>query len=303
MCLLHLFFNKIIVSLQKITYYMTNKIIHMADIHILNTEEKKPIEAMIESAIKQLYDDVKDNVDEDLRIVIVGDIFENKNRTSNEAQRTFKRFLNYIDDLCEMVHGKAILIAGNHDCVEQNTDRLDSISPTFETIGAYPNVTFADLNLNYKSGTIIDDDAQIIWAVYSIFDNYKRPEIEQAMEEYPSYRVVGLYHGEIVGATTDTGNVSSDGIPFDDFKNCDCVMAGHIHKYQVIKKEGIPFVYSSSLFQKNKGENVTGHGYVVWNMEDLTHELVEVENHYRTFSLRLSSYDDVKNDKEILINL
>lgn len=282
---------------------MTNKIIHMADVHILNTEDNKPVSDMIDVAIKRIYEEVKDCIDEDLRIVIVGDVFENKNRTSNEAQKTFKKFLNYIDEMCEMTHGKAILVAGNHDCVEKNKDRLDSISPTFESAGIYPNIIFADMNLGYKSGTIIDDDAKIIWALYSIFDNYKRPEIELAKADYPDYRVVGLYHGEIAGATTDVGHVSVNGIPFDDFANCDCVMAGHIHKYQVIKKEGIPFVYPSSVFQKDRGENITGHGFVVWNMDSITHELVEVDNQYRTFFIKLASYDDVKNDTEVLVNL
>lgn len=282
---------------------MTNKIIHMADIHILNSEDRKPMGEMLDIAAKQLYEEVKDNIDEDLRIVIVGDIFENKTRTSNEAQRWFKKFLNYIDGICESVNGKAILIAGNHDCIEGNLDRLDSISPTFESDNIYPNITFADMTLGYKSGTIIDDDAKIIWAIYSIFDEYKRPEIEMTMEAYPDYRVIGLYHGDIVGSVTDVGRVSESGIPFDDFKGCDCVMAGHIHKHQCIKKEGIPFVYSGSLFQKDMGENTTGHGYVVWDMENLSYEQIDVENSYRTFKIVIDDFDDIKNDTETLINL
>ena len=69
-----------------------------------------------------------------------------------------------------------------------------------------------------------------------------------------------------------------------------------------IKKKGIPIVYSGSLFQQDYGENVTGHGYVVWNVEDLKYSLHEVKNDYSIYKFSISSYDDIDEDVEKLLN-
>jgi DNA repair exonuclease SbcCD nuclease subunit len=79
-------------------------------------------------------------------------------------------------------------------------------------------------------------------------------------------------------------------------------MAGHIHKFQEIKKEGVPIVYAGSLFQQDSGENITGHGYVVWNMEDMTYKHVEIENNYRIFKFKINDFNAFKEDKEEILN-
>lgn len=276
------------------------KVIHISDIHIKNSIDKdRPIDVMLENAVKAIYNEIKDDNPDDVRIIMVGDIFHNKTKASNEAKSMFHTFLNYINELGV----QTIIIAGNHDLIVGNKNVMDSISPTFDINGVYENITYADMELDYKSGTIIDDDAKIIWAVYSIIDKYKRPEIEIAKKQHPDYTVVGLYHGDLIGGTTATGRVVEDAIPFSDFMGCDCVMCGHIHLHQEIKQEGIKFVYPGSLFQQNAGENITGHGFVVWNLDNLEYKLVEVDNDYRIFRVVLDSYDDISDDKEELINL
>lgn len=63
-------------------------------------------------------------------------------------------------------------------------------------------------------------------------------------------------------------------------------------------------VYAGSVFQQNAGENTTGHGYVVWDIdEDLTYKHVEIENDYRIFKFQINDYDAFTNDVETLINL
>ena len=104
---------------------------------------------------------------EEIRIVIVGDIFEKKIKADNESKDLFHEFMNYINAI-----GKTIIVAGNHDMLENNQDRMDSISPTFSIKGVYPNITYADRVLNYKSGYIKDDN--IIWVLYSMFDKFMK---------------------------------------------------------------------------------------------------------------------------------
>ena len=275
---------------------MISTIFHIADLHIPNTEEKRPYMEMLKQALAEIFKETKKYEKDEIRIVLAGDIFHNKIKTTNEAKKMFHETLNYLNAI-----GKTIIIAGNHDMLENNHNRIDSISPTFDIKDVYPNITYADKALNYKSGYIIDEN--IIWALYSMYDKFAKPNIEGLKEKYPNSKIIGLYHGDIAGAVTDVGRISENGIDTNVFKDCDCVMAGHIHKFQEIKKNGVPIVYSGSVFQQDSGENTTGHGFVVWNIETMKYKHHEVTNNYKTYKFKITSYDDVKEDTEKLLNL
>lgn len=275
---------------------MIKNIIHIADLHIPNDEKNRPYSEMIKQGLAEVLKVVKKYKDDEFRIVVAGDIFHNKIKTTNEAKRMFHATLNYLNAI-----GKTIIIAGNHDMLENNHDRIDSISPTFDIVDVYPNITYADKELNYKSGYIKDDN--IIWALYSMYDKFAKPNIEGLREKYPDCKIIGLYHGDIAGAVTDTGRMSESGIDTNEFKECDCVMAGHIHKFQEIKKNGVPIVYAGSMFQQDSGENTTGHGFLVWDVEKNKYKLHEVTNKYKIYKFKITSYDDVKEDTEKLLNL
>lgn len=276
---------------------MIKRIIQVADLHIPNTSNSdRPFSEMIKELAGEILLEIKDFKKEEVRIVIVGDVFEKKIKADNESKDLFHELLNYLDAMA-----KTIIVAGNHDMLENNQDRMDSISPTFKINGVYPNIVYADKILNYKSGYIKDDN--IIWVLYSMFDKFAKPNIDGLKNENPENKIIGLYHGDIAGAVTDIGRMSEKGIDTDDFKECDCVMAGHIHKYQTIKKNGVPIVYAGSVFQCDSGENTTGHGFVIWNIDTMKYTLHEVKNLYKTYKFEISSYDDIKNDEEQLINL
>lgn len=275
---------------------MVEKIIHIADIHIPNDLTVRPYEEMLKYMLGAVMKEIGSTPKENVRIVVVGDSYCQKIKVSNESKKAFHTMLNYLNELA-----KTIVVAGNHDMLENNTSRLDSITPTFEINGALPNIVYIDKELGYKSGYYVDDN--IIWALYSMFDKFAKPNIDGLKEKYPDSTVVGLYHGEVPGAVTDIGRMSEGGISPDEFKGCDCVMAGHIHKFQEIKKNGIPIVYSGSVFQQDEGENITGHGFVVWSIPSLKYKLKEVRNDYRILKYEIGSYEDVKNDAERLINL
>lgn len=275
---------------------MISTIYHIADLHIPNSEDNRPYMNMLKQALAELLKETKKLDKDEFRIVLAGDIFHNKIRTTNEAKKMFHETLNYLNAI-----GKTIIIAGNHDMLENNHDRIDSISPTFDIKDVYPNITYADKVLDYKSGYIIDDN--VIWVLYSIYDKYTKPNIDGLREKYPDYKIIGLYHGDIVGAVTDVGRMSENGVNTDIFKECDCVMAGHIHRMQEIKKNGVPIVYAGSLFQQNTGENTTGHGFLIWDLNKNKYKLHEVTNKYKMYKFKITSYDDIKEDTEKLLNL
>lgn len=275
---------------------MVRYIYQISDLHIPNSEEKRPYMEMIKQGLAELLKEIKKHDKDEVRIVVAGDIFHNKIKTTNEAKKMFHETLNYLNAMA-----KTIIFAGNHDMLENNHNRIDSISPTFDIKDVYPNITYADKVLNYESGYIIDDN--IIWALYSIYDKFAKPNIDGIREKYPNSKIIGLYHGDVVGAVTDTGRMSENGINTDVFKECDCVMAGHIHKHQEIKKNGVPIVYAGSIFQQDSGENTTGHGFLIWDVEKNKYKLHEVTNKYKIYKFKIKTYDDVKEDVEKLINL
>lgn len=275
---------------------MIKKVFHISDIHIPNSEDNRPYSKMVDGFLKDLVTQITQCgcKQDEVRIVIVGDIFHQKIKASNEAKNTFHKMLNILNALA-----KTIIVAGNHDMLENNTDRMDSITPTFEIAGAYPNIVYIDKELNYKSGCIVDEN--VTWALFSMFDKFAKPIIPK--KENNNSRIIGLYHGDVDGAVTDLGRMTEDGIDTDEFEECDCIMAGHIHKFQELKKNGVPIVYPSSLFQQNAGENISMHGYVVWDLENMTYKFHEVPNDYKIYKFEIASYDDVNNDEERLLNL
>lgn len=274
---------------------MISKIIQIADLHIPNDLKKRPYDKMLESFLKQLYvNEIKDQNPEEIRIVVCGDTFKNKIKTTNEAKAMFHMLLNYLNEMC-----RTYIFAGNHDMLENNHDRMDSINPTFEIEGVYENIVYLDKYLDFKSGYVEDDN--VVFALYSMHDNFAPTNVEHEM--YPNHKIVGLYHGDVKGAVTDVGRMTPDGIDTSLFSECDCVMAGHIHKFQELKKDGVPIVYAGSVFQQDESENTTGHGYVVWDMETMTYKHVEINNDYRIFKFKIDDYDAFNNDVEDLINL
>ena len=270
---------------------MVNKIFHIADIHIPNNNDKRPYKDMLKVFLDTLEKRVSEYGKDSVRIVIVGDTFHSKVRISNEAMASFHYMLNRLNNIAT-----TYIIAGNHDMLENNLDRMDSITPTFEITNVYPHVYYLDKECQYKSACIPDDN--VIFALYSMHDKFAIPDIETARALRPNSKVIGLYHGDTAGSVTDLGRKSESGISHDDFKGCDCVMAGHIHKYQEINVNGMPIVYAGSLFQQDLGENVSGHGFVEWDIPTMQYRHIPVDNDYRYFKISVRDYEDIREDKE-----
>ena len=282
---------------------MITKIIACSDIHfpLINGFEK--LEKILLDFINQCKKIVeKENDKNNVRIVVCGDIFHNKVNISPENIIHVYNFFKELNSIC-----KTIIVAGNHDMLMNNTDRVDSLVPLFE-IGKLPNVTYIDKELGFKSGCLKDDG--VVWCLYSSYDAFNPPDIEAFKTKSRSKTpqcYVGLIHTDINGAITTTNYVTEKGIDPNVFEGCDFVIAGHIHKRQELKKNGVKIVYCSSISQKDYGESVTGHGYVLWDIsdpEEPTYEYIDIPNPEGGFyKFEINSIDDIKEDNEELINL
>ena len=72
-------------------------------------------------------------------MVIAGDIAHQKINISNEQLMLTSWFLEQLGEF-----GKVVIIPGNHDFLENNTQRLDSISPIVELLYDEPIVYYKD---------------------------------------------------------------------------------------------------------------------------------------------------------------
>lgn len=283
---------------------MVTKIIACSDIHIPSLkgidELKETLTVFIEKCKKIVKDE---DGPENVRIVVAGDIFHNKLAITNESILCAHWFFSELDKIC-----KTFIVIGNHDFLMNNTGRVDSLSPLFE-IGSYKQVYFLDKELGLQSG--IYKDNNIAWCLYSSFTGFNTPDINVHKEaekgtDNPAEIYVGVIHGDVNGAITTTNRVTENGLDPGIFDGCDFVIAGHIHKRQEIKKNGVRIVYCSSIRQRDMGESINGHGFVVWDTEDaedIEYKYVDIPNPNGGFyKFVVNDISDIQNDKEELLN-
>lgn len=269
---------------------MIKRCIHLADIHIRTYRMHDICKDSFNDLIKKVKSYVEGYDMEEVRIVIVGDVVHQKITISNEQIMLTSKLLKELSDIAPV-----ILVAGNHDLLANNKDRMDSLTPIVEFL--------SDQDITYykESKCYLDDN--IVWCNYSVFEDNEKPDIESAKSEYGTDKsYVGLFHAPINEAKTDTGFEFEGMTNKTVFEGCDVVMMGDIHKMQELKHNGIKLVYPGSLYQNNYGETVDGHGFVLWDMETLEYEFIEVEHSYGFYSMEVSSIDDVTEDKEVIKN-
>lgn len=222
---------------------MVKSIIALADIHL------RPFKRHLEykKAFNKVIEEVKDQ--RPSRVVIAGDLFHNKITISNEANSIMGKFLSGLAKF-----SKVIILPGNHDTIIGGS-RLDSITPIVEILNN-------DNILYYKKSGCFEDkwDSDLVWCVWSCLEHQKDPEIKQWKNDNDPFNkkhYIGLYHGVVSGSTTDVGHVFTEGIELEDFKECDLIITGDIHKHQIFSIENeIEIDYKELEFYEKKGWEV-----------------------------------------------
>ena len=205
---------------EKIEKNKVRVVCHLADIHIRTFRLHEEYKDVFRTLMTDLTELLKDYTREEIRIVVAGDLVHQKIVISNEQLMLGTWFLRKLEEIAPVV-----LIAGNHDLLENNKDRMDSITPMVQFL---PNT---DINYFKESKCYLDNN--VVWCVYSIFEGNSRPNIEAAREEFGDDKIyIGLYHAPIINAKTDIGYEIDHGGELDMFEGCDLVMLGDIHKRQ-----------------------------------------------------------------------
>lgn len=272
---------------------MVKKIIHIADIHIRTYRMHEEYREGFKTFMNMVKDLVKDYEREELRIVIVGDLVHQKTTISNEQFMLTVEFLVELSKIAPV-----IVVAGNHDLLENNKERMDSITPIVYAANA------GGSGIAYLKESKCYKDKNIVWCNYSIFEENQRPDIEAAREKHGDEKTyIGLYHAPIIGATTDIGyEFDEHHTALEHFEGNDIVMLGDIHKRQAFNHQGIPIVYPSSLIQQGFGETVGKHGFLLWDVESKKYEEHDVPSRYGFYQFKITSLDDIEEGKEIHTN-
>jgi DNA repair exonuclease SbcCD nuclease subunit len=250
----------------------------------------------LEKFVTYCQEFVETHSPDEVRIVIAGDLFDQKINVSNESTTYISWLLRRLNEITT-----TYVICGNHDYLMNNSSRMCSLTPIF-TMSNYDRCIYLDNELGYMSGIYEDDN--IAFCLYSTFDDFNRPEFLAYKELNPNKILVGIIHADINGASTDIGRVTDKGLDVNYFDGLDFVIAGHIHKRQEIKKNGVKVVYCGSLIQQNMGENISGHGGVIWNVCEKTWEPFDLDKgEYGFYKFVIDNIDDIENDKEKILNL
>lgn len=270
---------------------MVKYVIHLADIHIRTFRLHDEYKDVFKTLLVQITDLVKDYKREEIRIVIAGDLVHQKITISNEQLILCVWFLKKLEEIAPV-----IIIAGNHDAILNNKDRMDSITPMVKFL--------PDANLNYFKDSKCYSDDNIVWCVYSVFEENKKPNIIGAKAEFGGdKKYIGLFHAPVLNANTDIGYSVDHGAGLDIFEGCDMVMLGDIHARQSFNHKGTIIAYPSSLIQQNFGENVSRHGFLLWNVETNNFTEHDVANKFTYYQFKLKSLEDLETGTEKPTNL
>ena len=252
---------------EQIDVGLFNQMIHISDIHIRplqRHDEYKQVFSLTYEHISRLAKQ-KESV-----IVVTGDLFDHKSVFKPETFKVCRDFLKSLGKISPV-----IVIAGNHDMMEQNTTRMDSLTPVIDDI---PGVHYLKMSGYYKSAQTND-----CFVVSSLYDKMFLPYLPP---DHPDGSVICLYHGDLLsghghghGEAGDAGEAAeADSLARtssstrhrtrEDFNGFDAVLLGDIHQHQIFQNDrGSYMSYAGSLIQQNHGEPLEGHGFLVWRRD------------------------------------
>ena len=257
-----------------------NCVMHIADIHIRLTQRHDEYK----SIFQKFYVALDKAKTLNSILVIAGDIFHNKSDLSPECVKLGSDFLKKCANRIPV-----ILTAGNHDATLANKSRLDCLTPIVDSLN-HPN-------LYYLKSSDVFRYENILFNNFSVFDESDK---YVKVEDIPAKYLVGtdhhvaLFHGPVNNAVTDIGyTVSNRAITNELFDGHHIAMLGDIHKHQILQeydeRENKPvIVYAGSMIQQNHGEDLKGHGFLMWDLKNKIFKHYELQNDHGFYTVEIN---------------
>jgi len=251
-------------------------IAHLSDIQIRTFKRHKEFQNHFENLYKSLKEQKPD------LIVLTGDIVHQKSNISPDLVNILADFLRTLSEIAPL-H----MIAGNHDCLMNNLSRMDSLTPVVRAMrdcnihyykhsGVYP-VHVPGLYFDGDTSLKNSKDNYFNFIVFSCLDDESKwiKNKEQIPTVHSNVMNVGLFHGMVVGAELQNGQIVQE-CPYKlkQFLDItDYLLLGDIHKMQILDSK-YRAAYAGSLIQQNYSETVE-KGYLLWNIESKTKRSVD----------------------------
>uniref|UniRef100_A0A6C0LTK3 Calcineurin-like phosphoesterase domain-containing protein n=1 Tax=viral metagenome TaxID=1070528 RepID=A0A6C0LTK3_9ZZZZ len=246
-------------------------IYHISDIHIRNIQRHREYKNVFEKTYTILIDKINNKQNESL-IVLTGDIMHSKTELSPEAIDLASNLFISLSKIAPV-----ILIAGNHDCIVSNQNRMDALTPIVNNINL-DNFHYLKMTGFYQYNNIIFGYTDMYTDILLSSENIIKNTFNNI--EYGNKYKIALFHGIVRGSVTDMGfETKSERIRAKDFRGYDFVLLGDIHKYQYLNPDKT-IAYAGSLIQQSHGETLNNHGILRWNLETKQSKLLEIENDY-----------------------
>lgn len=259
---------------------MVNKLVHFSDLHIRLFKDHDLYRGILTDMFNQ-FREIKPD-----RIVFTGDLVHSKNQMTPELIE----MVSWVLTECSKI-AKTVLIAGNHDALINNYDRLDSLTPIINNLN--------NDNIVYYKNRGVYEDENVSWCVYSQFQGNIPPDIETAK----GFKI-GLFHDPVQGLKTDLGfDFGTHAYDVEKFNGLDIVLCGDIHKRAVFNiPNGKRGVMIGSTLQQGYGESVNNHGFGIYNIQTDKYDFVDLYNPKPFLSFKIKSYDDIFAGTEKMVN-
>jgi DNA repair exonuclease SbcCD ATPase subunit len=264
-----------------------DKIYHIADIHIRKGDETTNRYEEYSKIFSKFINQIRKEESESTVCIIAGDLFHDKIIYGPSG---IKLFIDLITGISENM--PIYIISGNHDLDPRNQFSIDSIMPIINS-NLWSNVVHLNELKHYIAGDI---SFGVVPIKYTIDGNTglidPLPDFPKAQKEY---RInIGLFHGYV-----------QKSIPLSWFpSDYDYLILGDLHlqivgngnkieneiidinseisimsKYKKIEGKML-WGYPGSIVQQNYGENLLGHGFLVWDLKNETVEGYHINNEY-----------------------
>jgi len=260
-------------------------VFHVSDIHIRLHSRQEEYQFVFDEFFREMDTRRSENA----IIVITGDVLHNKIDLQPECMTMVWEFLNRCSQ-----YFPTFLIAGNHDALLNNTDRMDSLTSILYK--RHPE------NLYYMRESGIYRFRNVSFIVNSLLDDTEWIMCPPKSNDETVIKTIGLYHGQVRGWT----NVSrfrdeSSSITCSHFEGCEFVMLGDIHYHQFLSKN---IAYAGSMISQNFGETDLNHGFLIWNLVTGDTEFVRLKNPFAHIDIQLfpSTMTMIWNDQIVSID-
>jgi DNA repair exonuclease SbcCD ATPase subunit len=247
-------------------------IIHLADIHIRNDRQLE-----YEAVFETLYSNLRDKklTNKNSVCCIIGDIFHST-QINAIAIQTCKNFLYKLSEITSI-----IVTYGNHD-VGRNNASLNNLAAIIKTNFASSNkIFYIEENGIYLFNNIL----------FGLTNTYSKEvfHIQNIPSMYKKIPKIGLYHGTITGAKTQSNYILNEPNLFKvgDFDSYNITLLGDIHKHQYMNQKKT-IGYCGSLIQQNKGESIE-KGYLLWDIKSNNSEFIKIYNNEGILKIKINS--------------